>query len=74
LLDKILFDYIEQRIGPEELIAKGFDEKAVKNVLRLVNTSEYKRHQTPPILRVSQKAFGMGRKMPIVAKYLAEDC
>jgi NAD+ synthase (glutamine-hydrolysing) len=74
LLDKILYNYIELRIGPKELIARGFEEKAVKNVLRLVNTSEYKRHQTPPILRVSQKAFGMGRKMPIVAKYLAEDC
>lgn len=74
LLDKILFEYIEQRIGPKELIAKGFDDKTVRNVLRLVNTSEYKRHQTPPILRVSPKAFGMGRKMPIVAKYLADDC
>lgn len=73
LLDKILFAYIEHRIGPKELIAKGFDDKTVRNVLRLVNTSEYKRHQTPPILRVSPKAFGMGRKMPIVAKYLAED-
>jgi NAD+ synthase (glutamine-hydrolysing) len=73
LLDKILFDYIELRMGPKEIIAKGFDEKAVRRILRLVNTSEYKRHQTPPILRVSPKAFGMGRKMPIVAKYLAED-
>jgi NAD+ synthase (glutamine-hydrolysing) len=49
----------------------GFDEAVVKKTLKLVNTNEYKRHQTPPILRVSPKAFGMGRRMPIVGKYLA---
>jgi len=49
----------------------GFDEAVVKRILKLVNTNEYKRYQTPPILRVSPKAFGMGRRMPIVAKYLA---
>jgi NAD+ synthase (glutamine-hydrolysing) len=43
----------------------------VKRVLKLVNTSEYKRYQTPPILRVSTKAFGTGRRMPIVGKYLS---
>ncbi|MBZ0243594.1 MAG: NAD(+) synthase, partial [Bacteroidales bacterium] len=70
ILDAILHAYIEQRKGPETIIGEGFDEKTVRRVLRLVNQSEYKRHQTPPILRVSPKAFGMGRKMPIVAKYL----
>ncbi len=49
----------------------GFDEAVVKKTLRLVNMNEYKRHQTPPILRVSPKAFGMGRRMPIVGKYLS---
>ena len=71
ILDEILFQYIEQRTGPNELIAKGFDETVVKRVLKLVNTNEYKRYQTPPILRVSPKAFGMGRRMPIVGKYLS---
>ena len=71
ILDQILYKYIEQRIGPNELIQEGFDEKIVKWVLKLVNTNEYKRYQTPPILRVSPKAFGMGRRMPIVAKYLS---
>ena len=71
ILDKILFRYIEQRTGPNELIAEGFDESVVKRVLKLVNTNEYKRYQTPPILRVSPKAFGMGRRMPIVGKYLS---
>lgn len=71
ILDRILFQYIENRKGPEELIEMGFDEKIVRKTLRLVNTNEYKRYQTPPMLRVSPKAFGMGRRMPIVAKYLS---
>jgi NAD+ synthase (glutamine-hydrolysing) len=54
-----------------EIIQQGFDENLVKRVLKLVNTSEHKRYQTPPILRVSSKAFGMGRRMPIVGKYLS---
>lgn len=72
VLDPLLFQYIEERKGPQELIAAGFDKALVDKVLKLVNTTEYKRHQTPPILRVSPKAFGMGRRMPIVAKYLSE--
>ena len=71
ILDQVLFRYIEQRMGPDELIAEGFDERIVKRVLKLVNNNEHKRYQTPPILRVSPRAFGMGRRMPIVAKYLA---
>ncbi|MCD4695667.1 MAG: NAD+ synthase [Bacteroidales bacterium] len=73
ILDEILFQYIEKRKGPDEIISMGFDPEVVKKTLSLVNTNEYKRHQTPPILRVSQKAFGMGRRLPIVAKYLALD-
>ncbi len=71
ILDKILYQYIEQRKGPKELMEAGFEEATVRQVLKLVNTSEYKRYQTPPILRVSPKAFGMGRRMPIVGKYLS---
>jgi NAD+ synthase (glutamine-hydrolysing) len=71
VLDKILLQYIEERKGPRELIESGFDEATVKRILKLVNTNEYKRYQTPPILRVSPKAFGMGRRMPIVGKYLS---
>ncbi len=70
ILDEILYNYIEQRLGPNELIALGYDAAMVQRILKLVNTSEYKRYQTPPILRVSPKAFGMGRRMPIVGKYL----
>jgi NAD+ synthase (glutamine-hydrolysing) len=72
ILDKILCAYIEYRRGPEELVKEGFDPSEVRKILKLVNTSEYKRYQTPPVLRVSPKAFGTGRRMPIVAKYLSD--
>ena len=71
ILDKVLFQYIEKRQGPKELIAMGFDEALVKRVLRMVNVNEFKREQTAPVIRVSSKAFGSGRRMPIVGKYLA---
>lgn len=72
VLDTILNQYIEKRKGPKELTAMGFEIGEVNRILRLVNTNEYKRYQTPPILRISPKAFGMGRRMPIVARYLAD--
>ena len=70
LLDQILFQYIENSLSPSKIIKMGFDEQIVKQNLKRVNISEYKRHQSPPILRISPKAFGMGRRMPIVGKYL----
>ncbi len=70
LLDKLLYLYIEKRKGPKEIIAMGIDEELVKRVLKLVNSNEYKRNQFCPIIRVSCKAFGVGRRMPIVGKYL----
>ncbi len=69
ILDKILFAYIELAHSPAEIIALGYDEATVYRSVLLVNRNEYKRFQTPPILRVSSKAFGFGRKMPLVAKY-----
>ena len=71
ILDKILYQYIEKRQGPKELIQLGFDAKVVARILKLVNTNEYKRNQFCPIIRVSSKAFGIGRRMPIVGKYLS---
>lgn len=71
VLDKVLYQYIERRQGPKELIAMGVDEALVKRILKLVNTNEYKRNQFCPIIRVSCKAFGVGRRMPIVGKYLS---
>ena len=71
ILDEILFQYIEMTKDPQDIIDMGFDAALVKRVLRMVNINEFKRYQTAPVLRVSSKAFGMGRRMPIVAKYLS---
>jgi len=71
LLDRILYQYIERRQGPSAIKALGFDEALVDRVLKLVNINEYKRNQFCPIIRISPKAFGIGRRLPIVAKYLS---
>ncbi len=69
MLDKILYQYIEKFSHPKDIIKLGFDEETVMKVIRMVNTNEYKRKQLAPVLRVSPKAFGLGRRMPIVGKY-----
>lgn len=71
VLDQLLFQFIEQKQAPDALIAQGFEEAMVRKITKLVNQAEFKRYQTPPILRVSPKAFGPGRRMPIVGKYLS---
>lgn len=71
ILDRILYQYIERRQGPREIISQGFDTALVDRTLKLVNTNEYKRNQFCPIIRVSSKAFGVGRRVPIVGKYLS---
>jgi NAD+ synthase (glutamine-hydrolysing) len=71
LLDAILYQYIERHHGSKEIIAMGFEKAMVERTLRLVNISEYKRNQFCPIIRVSPKAFGVGRRVPIVANYLS---
>lgn len=70
ILDKILYQYIERRQGPKEIKNQGFDAALVDRVLKMVNINEYKRNQFCPIIRISPKAFGVGRRMPIVGKYL----
>ena len=71
ILDKILYQYIEHAKGPDEIKAMGFDPLLVDRILKMVNINEYKRNQFCPIIRVSPKAFGVGRRMPIVGKYLS---
>lgn len=71
ILDKLLYQYIERRQGPAEIKSMGFDPALVDRVLRMVNMNEYKRNQFCPIIRVSPKAFGVGRRVPIVGKYLS---
>lgn len=72
ILDRILKMYIEETQDINAIIAAlpKSEEATVRKTLKLVNINEYKRHQTPPILRVTKKAFGQGRRMPIVGKYL----
>jgi NAD+ synthase (glutamine-hydrolysing) len=70
ILDAILYQYIEQRKSPRHIESLGYDPALVQRVLKLVNSSEYKRNQFCPIIRVSPKAFGVGRRIPIVAHYL----
>lgn len=71
VLDQILYQYIEKRLGPSEIKAQGFDAALVDRTLKMVNNNEYKRNQFCPIIRVSPKAFGVGRRVPIVGKYLS---
>ena len=70
ILDKILYQYIERRLGPSEIKALGYDPTLVDRTLKMVNANEYKRNQFCPIIRISPKAFGVGRRVPIVGKYL----
>lgn len=69
ILDQVLFQHIEKGKSADEIINMGFDAALVKRVLRMVVSNEYKRHQTAPILRVSPKAFGSERHIPIVMKF-----
>jgi NAD+ synthase (glutamine-hydrolysing) len=71
LLDAVLREYIENQQGPDAIMDKGFDVEVVSRILKMVNINEHKRFQFAPILRVSPKAFGRGRRMPLVAKYLS---
>jgi NAD+ synthase (glutamine-hydrolysing) len=69
ILDQVLFQYIENKNALEEICEFGYDESLVKRIINMVNKNEYKRKQAAPVLRISPKAFGMGRRMPIVANY-----
>ena len=71
VLDQILYQYIERRANPNDIKALGFDSALVDRTLKMVNNNEYKRNQFCPIIRISPKAFGVGRRMPIVGKYLS---
>ncbi|MEI6048054.1 MAG: NAD+ synthase [Bacteroidota bacterium] len=69
LLDAILYQYIELQKPAERIISEGSEKDTVLKVIRMIDFNEYKRYQAPPVLRISSKAFGAGRKMPLVARY-----
>ncbi len=69
LLDKLLDDYVNMNLSHEELVAKGFDDDVTRWFIQLVEKAEYKRRQSPPGVRVSEKAFGKDRRMPITNHY-----
>jgi NAD+ synthase (glutamine-hydrolysing) len=69
ILDAILYQYIELQKPAERIISEGSDKETVLKVIRMINFNEYKRYQAPPVLRISSKAFGAGRRMPLVARY-----
>jgi len=69
LLDAILARYIEQDKTGEEIIAEGFDPATVAGVIRMVDLAEYKRKQAAPVLKVTARAFGAGRRMPIAQRF-----
>ncbi|HMO26101.1 MAG TPA: NAD+ synthase, partial [Tepidisphaeraceae bacterium] len=69
VLDAILFRYVEEEKSAKQIIADGFDPAVVERVIRLIDLSEYKRRQAAPGLKVTSRAFGMGRRMPIAQRY-----
>ncbi len=69
-LDEILRLYVEENLSARDIIGRGFDEKTVRWVQRRVDLNEYKREQAAPGLKVTSRAFGLGRRMPIAQKYV----
>lgn len=70
VLDAILELYVEQQLGAEEIVERGFDETMVRWIQRRVDLNEWKRQQAAPGIKVTSKAFGMGRRMPIVQRFV----
>ncbi|MGB9626395.1 MAG: NAD+ synthase, partial [Phycisphaerae bacterium] len=69
ILDSIIHLYVEEERSADEIVAAGFDEPTVQDVVRMIDRNEYKRKQAAPALKVTSRAFGFGRRMPIAAKH-----
>lgn len=69
VLDGILHHFIEERLSPRDIAARGYDRETVERVVGMVERNEYKRKQAAPGLKVTTKAFGVGRRMPIAARH-----
>ena len=70
ILDEILRLYVEENLSARDIVSRGFDEKTVRWVQRRVDLNEYKREQAAPGLKVTSRAFGLGRRMPIAQKFI----
>jgi len=71
ILDQILEFYVEEGKSSDQIIAAGFDEATVKDVIRKVDLNEYKRKQAAPGLKITPLAFGVGRRIPIVQRFIS---
>jgi NAD+ synthase (glutamine-hydrolysing) len=71
VLDALLHGYVEEGLSRRDLIAQGFAEAVVNDVVRKVDLNEYKRKQAAPGLKITPLAFGVGRRIPIVQKYVS---
>ncbi len=69
LLDKILEYYIEEDLAPDDIVRKGIDKETVLKIIRMVDRNEYKRRQSPPGIKVTSKAFGKDRRLPITNRF-----
>jgi NAD+ synthase (glutamine-hydrolysing) len=69
LLDPVLTAYVEEDKSVEQIIGSGFEESVVKRAARLVDTSEYKRRQAPPGIKITPRAFGRDRRLPITNRF-----
>jgi NAD+ synthetase len=69
VLDAVLAGYLEEHKKPREIIAAGYDRRLVREIIRRVEQNEYKREQAPPGLKITLKAFGLGRRMPLAQHY-----
>jgi NAD+ synthase (glutamine-hydrolysing) len=68
VLDRIMKDYVENRVSAEAIIAKGEDKETVESIIRMIDANEYKRRQAAPGIKITSKAFGLGRRFPIARK------
>jgi len=72
VLDRILKGYVEEACGVDDLVSMGYDRKLVEDIISRIDRSEYKRHQAPPGLKVTSKAFGYGRRYPLAQRFRPE--
>ena len=71
MLDDIVLRYIEEDMSFDEIVKDGFNKKIVREVIKMIDSNEYKRRQSPPGIKITPKSFGKDRRMPITSGYKA---